>query len=53
MCFSKAREFSSSEAAFKIPFFAAVNSRVFEKRSRMLSGNEVEGFTFVICNTLK
>ena len=37
--------------------FELQNARVYEKRStskcRMISGDEVEEFTFVICNALK
>ena len=29
------------------------NAGAYEKRSRMISGDKVEEFTFVICNALK
>ena len=33
--------------------FELQNARVYEKRSRMISGDEVEESTFMICNALK
>ena len=45
---SSESEKRKSQLAFKLQ-----NAHVYEKRSRMISGDEVEEFTFVICNALK
>ena len=44
---------SKSEKCKRQLDFELQNARVYEKRSRMISGNEVEEFAFVICNALK
>ena len=44
---------SESEKRKRQLAFELQNARVYEKRSRMISGDEVEEFTFVICNALK
>ena len=44
---------SKSEKCKRQLDFELQNVRVYEKRSRMISGNEVEEFAFVICNALK
>ena len=44
---------SKSEKCRRHLDFELQNARLYEKRSRMISGNEVEEFPFVICNTLK
>ena len=43
---------SESEKRKRQLAFKLQNARVYEKWSRMISGDEVEEFTFVICNAL-
>ena len=44
---------SESEKRKRQLAFELQNERVYEKRGRMISGDEVEEFTFAICNALK
>ena len=44
---------SESEKRKRQLAFKLQNAHVYEKRSRMISEDEVEEFTFVICNALK